>query len=284
MAHVVCSSCGARVARTDAICTHCGLELSWQDSSSARLIECKACRHKNPEVAKFCLSCGAGLSREVEQTKLAEPDRQPARKKERPKETAPSARKFEHWQIASVVAFLALISFLAYNEVTRQSTRLGSSASGPPTNQSPRAMVDLTPLEQAVAVNPNDPGSVIHLANGLQDNGLYLRAVDMYKKYLAVRPKDPDARVDLGICYYQLGIADTANAGRYYGLAMSEMQQAHTDAPQHQPAVFNMGVVSLQLGNLQESNRWFELAAKMNPASELGKRAQQMLQQHQVPQ
>lgn len=283
-ATVVCGSCGAPVAREDTVCSQCGSELSWQDPSSVRLITCKACGHGNPAGARFCLSCGTKLERDDGQKKPVADEKPVARKKERLKETAGAKKKVEIWQIVSLFAFLALVAFLIYNEASRQSSRIATGTPGNTPTQTPRAMVDLTPLEQAVAANPGDPGSVLHLANGLQDNGLYPRAIEMYKKYLAMRPKDPDARVDLGICYYQLGVADKANSGRYYGLAIGEMQQAHTDKPSHQPAVFHLGVVSLQLGNLKEANQWFQLAATMNPSSELGKRAEQMLKEHQFPQ
>ena len=251
-ATVVCGSCGAPVTPGDEVCSQCGSELEWHERG---------------------------------EQKAAPPEKPSIRRKERQKERpAGSGKKIEIWQIISLVAFVALIAFLVYNEASRQSTRITSESPGNTPTQTPRVMVDLTPLEQAVAANPKDTGSLLHLANGLQDNGLYQRAIETYKKYLALRPKDPDARVDLGICYYQLGVSDKANAGHYYGLAIGEMQQAHTDAPSHQPAVFNMGVVSLQLGNIKEATQWFQLAASMNPSSELGKRAEQMLKEHQFPQ
>jgi Tfp pilus assembly protein PilF len=66
-------------------------------------------------------------------------------------------------------------------------------------------------------------------------------------------------------------------------MAKAEMEQVHRDSPTHQPAVFNLGVVVLRMGDLQESNRWFTEAVRLNPSSDLGRRAQQLLTQHTVP-
>ena len=286
-AMVVCGSCGAPVGRDELVCSHCGSELSWSDPHSGATIACQACGHKNPVGARFCMSCGEELRRDGEQQGIPAREgrrggeRPAERRREREKGANAPKRKVEIWQVSSLVAVLALIAFLVYNEASRQTTRLATASPGTTPSQTPRATVDLTPLEQAVSANANDPGSLLRLANGLQDNGLYPRAVEMYKKYLSMNPKDPDARVDLGICYYQMGVADRANSGHLYGLAIGEMQQAHTDSPGHQPAVFNLGIVSLQLGNVKEATQWFQLAASMDPASELGKRAQQMLKEHQ---
>ncbi len=140
--------------------------------------------------------------------------------------------------------------------------------------------IDLKPLEEAVKASPNDPAALLRLANALHDAGALPRAIEMYGRYLAIKPRDPDARVDMGSCFYQMGLLDTANAGSYFARALTEMNRAHVDNPTHQPAVFNMGVVNLQMGNLEESNRWFREAVRINPGSDLGKRAQQMLDQH----
>jgi tetratricopeptide (TPR) repeat protein len=161
----------------------------------------------------------------------------------------------------------------------------GSGPAGAPGGAPlPQALVDLEPLQRAAEANPTDPAALLRLANGLHDNHAYLRAADAYKKYLALRPKNPNARVDLGICYYELSSLDTANTVQYLMMALTEMQRAHADSAAHQPAVFNLGVVNLRLGNLEESNKWFREAVHLNRASDLGVRAQQMLEQHTLPQ
>jgi tetratricopeptide (TPR) repeat protein len=142
------------------------------------------------------------------------------------------------------------------------------------------AKVDLQSLEGAVAAHPGDAAAVLRLANGLHDNGMIPRAIEQYQKYLKMHPDDADARVDFGICYDQMGMADSAQSAKYYGLAIQEMERALKGTPGHQPAAFNLGIVNLHRGQLEESNAWFKKAVALNKSSELGMRAQQILQQH----
>jgi tetratricopeptide (TPR) repeat protein len=139
---------------------------------------------------------------------------------------------------------------------------------------------DIVPFEQAVAANPGNSDALLDLANALHDNGMYPRAIATYQKYLALKPDDPNARVDLGICYYELAGHDTAHTGVLFSTAIKEMETALKRNPRHQPAAFNLGVVNLSMGNLEQSRTWFRKAADLDKKSELGIRAQKMLDQH----
>jgi len=286
-AAVVCSSCGGRLSRADQVCPNCGSALSWADEQKsepgAAAVHCDVCGHENPAGVEYCRSCGARLTA-APAAKLH--PREPRRAEDRVARKARAApgKKFEPWQILSLAALIVLAAFLVYNEATKQQSLLpAGSPTGFPSAQPTRA-VDLAPLESAVRTRPDDPEALVHLANALQDQGAYPRAIETYTRYLAIRPADPDARVDMGSCFYQMALLDTANAAKYFARALEEMGQAHRDNPAHQPAVFNMGVVNLQMGNLEESNRWFRDAVKINPNSDLGRRAQQMITQHSFPQ
>ena len=63
---------------------------------------------------------------------------------------------------------------------------------------------EINALEQTVANNPSDISSLLTLANLQQDAGFFEKAITNYKKYLEVKPSDPDARIDMGICYFFL--------------------------------------------------------------------------------
>jgi tetratricopeptide (TPR) repeat protein len=143
-------------------------------------------------------------------------------------------------------------------------------------------MVDLTPLEQAVVANPNDQTALLALANGLHDSRNWARAISTYEKYLEKDPGNPDARVDMGICYFELAKQDPGKAGEYYGKAVATMQAALQGHPDHQPAAFNLGVVNLQMGNIEESTEWLKRAVDLGKSSPLGQRAQRMLEQHTI--
>jgi tetratricopeptide (TPR) repeat protein len=146
-------------------------------------------------------------------------------------------------------------------------------------------MKQIEELQRVVDANPTDDASLLRLANMLHDAGLRSpmllnRAINTYTSYLARRPGDPNARVDMGICYFELARIDTNNTASLFAQAAREMETALKSNPTHQPAAFNLGIVKLNAGNLEEANRWFAKAKEIDPNSDLGKRAQQMIEQH----
>jgi Flp pilus assembly protein TadD len=187
------------------------------------------------------------------------------------------------WQVISGVAVLALVAVLVYILIPRDQ----GGASRPVSAQQPQAaasMAEITSLQQSVDANPGDTAARLRLANLLHDTGMLTRAIDNYAEYLKLEPKDPNARVDLGICYDQLALQDSVNAPRWFAMAVKEMQTAAENAPAHQPAAFNLGIVNLHMGNLEESNKWFKRAVELGRDTELGMRAQNILQQHSFSQ
>jgi len=194
-----------------------------------------------------------------------------------------STRRVEPWQVISFIAVGGLLAFLLWTELSRDHASpapTGAQASMPQLSPIAPAPVDLAPLEAAVKADPEDAGAVLRLANALHDNGMVQRAIEQYKNYLVMDPGNPDARVDLGICYDQMGLADSLHAETYYALAIQEMETALKGSPSHQPAAFNLGIVNLHRGKLDESNKWLKKAATIDAKSDLGMRAQQILQQH----
>lgn len=280
-AKAICGSCGAGVTFGAERCPACGERLSWSAAAPAAGAgkACLNCGQLNEPGAGTCSSCGAKLGMVKGQRGGQQQRKQQSVRDAKPK------RVIEPWQIIAVVAVLALVGVLAYVELSRDHapTAAPAAASAPmtmPPMMQQQPAVDIAALEAAVKVSPNDTKTVLALANGLHDNGEYLRAVEVYTKYLKTHPKDPDARVDMGVCYYQLGMQDTVNTARYFALAITEMEAALRGTPTHQPAAFNLGVVNLQKGDLDISNRWFRKAVELGPTTDLGTRAQRMLQQH----
>jgi tetratricopeptide (TPR) repeat protein len=126
-------------------------------------------------------------------------------------------------------------------------------------------------LEEKVKQNPNDYNSLLELAHLKNDSGLYDAAIVNYKAYLEKYPKDADARVDMGVCYYNL---------RDYQKAIDEMETALKYVPNHQIAFLNLGVVNLTAGNIEKSKEWLKKAYEVNPTNEVGLKAQQLLNNH----
>jgi Tfp pilus assembly protein PilF len=126
-------------------------------------------------------------------------------------------------------------------------------------------------LEAKIKQNPEDYNSLLQLAHLKNDSGLFEAAIQNYKTYLAKNPKDADARVDMGVCYFNL---------QDYPNAIREMETALTYVPNHQIAHLNLGVVNLQAGNIEKSKEWLKKAYDLNPTSEVGKKAEQLLNNH----
>jgi tetratricopeptide (TPR) repeat protein len=126
-------------------------------------------------------------------------------------------------------------------------------------------------LETKVKLNPDDYKSLLELAHLKNDSGLFDAAIQNYKTYLDKNPKDADARVDMGVCYFNL---------QDFPSAIKEMETALKYVPNHQIAHLNLGVVNLSAGNIEKSKEWLKKAYNLNPANEVGKKAEQLLNNH----
>jgi len=129
----------------------------------------------------------------------------------------------------------------------------------------------ITELEEKVKQNPNDYQSLLELAHLKNDSGLFEAAIQNYKTYLEKNPADADARVDMGVCYFNL---------RDYPNAIKEMETALKYEPKHQIAHLNLGVVNLSAGNLSKSKEWLQKAYDLNTTNEIGQKAEQLLKNH----
>ncbi|MDP1677750.1 MAG: tetratricopeptide repeat protein [Bacteroidota bacterium] len=139
------------------------------------------------------------------------------------------------------------------------------------TQTDPAIVNKITELEKLLASDPNDAETILQFANALHDAKFYPRAVEMYKKYVALNPANNDARVDLGICYFEIGNLDQA---------VKEIEFVVKKDPKHQMAVFNLGIIQLSSKNLDEAKKWFKQCIAIDPQSTAGLRAQQILEQH----
>ncbi|HXX65031.1 MAG TPA: zinc ribbon domain-containing protein, partial [Bacteroidota bacterium] len=259
-AKLVCGDCLKEISPADEFCRSCGAPI---ERTTAEPHACPSCGHANPADADYCTSCGASLRQKSAAPAVSPP---PPRKAQKAKPQT-AGRRLDLWQIISVAAVILLLGCLVYLQVSSDHPSMPSSASASaPSVQSMPAggganpLVDLKPLEDAVKAEPADPSAVLRLANALHDNRMLPRAVDTYKRYLSMRPKDPDARTDLGICYFQMALADSLNSQKLFQQAAAEMEQAFSSKADHQPSAFNLGIVYLHMGNMAESNRWFSKA------------------------
>jgi len=317
VAKSVCSECGADLSPGDDLCSQCGARIEWEKKDSVQSAQvsplnrrgnlrlCSVCGHQNENAGIYCESCGARVPTGGEPAVVdshGRPERKPAgqkgdalanagkkvkdarRERRKMRRKAPGP-KFEPWQVVAGIVIIGLGVFFVYNEITRVQPPPQVHAHENLPAQTAGLIQDVGRLQKIVDANPNDSGSMLRLANTLHDlsrhdGRLLFRAIDAYQKYLRMKPDDPDARVDLGIVYFELAKVDSANAGQFVTKAIKEMETVAASHPTHQAAVFNLGIVNLNAGDMEESNKWFRKTVELNAASKLGQDAKRLLEQH----
>ncbi len=277
--------------------------------STSLTIVCPTCGFENPIGTRACLSCGASLkgsvrhgselevpTRAVDRELAKDSKREPVRppldegtpKKEKRKEPKsdvtsglPIKKRFhlDTIQVVTIFAALLLGAVLVYGLVTTKSTPPpqdnnagGNVQQQQPANQ-PNADVlqAIDRLRQVVDKNPTDLASTLRLSNMLQDNEFYDQAVVYYKRYLDKVPDNVDARVDYGVTLFESGHTEEAIAQINQGLKLD---------PKHQIGYFNLGIVYLNAGDFEKANSAFRKCVSLDSNSDLGKKAEQALEQH----
>ena len=102
----------------------------------------------------------------------------------------------------------------------------------------------------------------------------------MYEKYLKLNPSNIDAQVDLGVTYFELGLVDSSHMLQNLHTAQHLMEQAIQRSPKHQLALFNLGIISLHTGDMHGANEWFKKTADIDTTTQVGRKAQILLNQH----
>jgi tetratricopeptide (TPR) repeat protein len=289
-----CPECGFKIDGKFNFCPNCGSKLesefNSQDKSSeqsANLIICKNCGEENSMENSDCFSCGASLigNRSKRQNKSKQETKKnnnrntsdvglKTNKQVINEEKVLDNKKILIISITIVVIFIfALVISGVFEagvqtEVSQINNQLANSNTG---GVKLANMEEINQFENKIKENPDDLESTLHLAHLQQDAGLSEKAIINYKKYLAKFPENADARVDMAICYYNLND---------YNTAISEMETAVKYQPKHQIAYLNLGIVNLAAKNLEASKEWFRKTVELDPNSDAGKRAQELLHSH----
>jgi cytochrome c-type biogenesis protein CcmH/NrfG len=283
-----CTQCGYRLEGEFKYCPNCGSKLTPQSDSIEEAIQvqtdsiiiCKNCGEENPQENINCFSCGiplkgiksiksANQKKETSQTKV-EIDKTSGQKK------VDDGKVFDNRIVLLITSIILVITVSALFLTGVFDTGI-QNTSTIVENQSTDSGVDLqnineiADLEAKVNANPDDMESRLHLAHLQQDARFFEKALTNYKKYLEKYPENSDARVDMGICYYNL---------KNYTSAIKEMETAITYQPKHQIAHLNLGIVNLTAGNVVSAKEWFKKAMEIDPNSDAGKRAQELLASH----
>ncbi len=292
---ILCTDCGSQLQWTDKFCSRCGKTIDWPASFSSsptspaptalpvrsttlrvdRLVEqagttvrCKSCGSENPSAAELCLTCGHALIGKTE--KRAKHEVHSKQKQDVGHRVVPVVGSWK--LVAGFAAFLA--TGITLMQLFGGSNKAPVTIPSQPSSQ-PSANMQVLPqieeMERQVVANPSNHEQILKLANFLQDNRFYERAVKYYKDFLSHHPKDANARVDMGICYNDMG--DLEEAKKQIRLALEH-------EPKHLFAHFNLGIVYLRGGEVEKANEWFKKVVELDPKNEIAQRAQQLLSQH----
>lgn len=232
-------------------------------------MNCKACGFKIEPYYNFCPNCGKNLKSK----NIKSPDKTSVEKTE--SKSLPV--KTVYSLIGGGVALAFMVLYLSGVFSGPSVNLVQNQTNNPIQNNTQSPSVDLNniqkinELETKVKNNPSDHQSLLELAHLRMDSGLFEQAIQNYKEYLKHYPKEADVIVDMAVCYFNL---------KDYESAISFMKEALKYEPKHQIAHLNIGVVNLNMGNIKESKEWFQKAVDINPNSEAGKKAQQLLISH----
>lgn len=227
---------------------------------------CSSCGVVNTSSREVCSGCGSPLTAGNNSPSIA-----PASAKQSQSRTG-SIPQWLKALLGTFGLFAVTVIILEVQQMPSGSVQRNEPAAEEHTHTDPTIITQISALEQQLKTNPNNTDLLLQFANLLHDAKFFPRAVETYKKYTALVPDNYDARVDLGICYYETG--DVAQA-------VKEIESVIRKQPKHQMAMFNLGVIQLSAQNMAESNKWLKKCIELDPQSTAGLRAQQILQQHQ---
>ncbi|HSW54655.1 MAG TPA: tetratricopeptide repeat protein [Ignavibacteriaceae bacterium] len=286
-----CAECGFKIEGEFKFCPNCGSQIKSRQSSPNKMvvdteefIVCKNCGEENPATNSECFSCGIllrGSKNRKNDSAIHEAKRNDQKKTDKAnnsdsKKIVNEEKVLDNKKIliissAIVVIFIfaLIISGVFDSQVKKNVAQVNDQSSSLGVNLA--NMEEINKLEAALTANPDDLESTMHLAHLQQDAGLYEKAITNYKKYLVKNPDNADNRVDMAICYYNLGDNTTA---------ISEMETALKYQPKHQIAHLNLGIVNLAARNVEASKDWFRKTVELDPNSEAGKRATELLSSH----
>jgi tetratricopeptide (TPR) repeat protein len=291
-----CPECGLKLEKEFKFCPECGVNLesvSQQNSGQDELVNpitCENCGEENSPDNEICAGCGIRLKNKAETKNLVKKPQPLGKQKASSKKVNVQKQSKKTYNpqeqpaikslnkrnlLIIIVALLAGIVIILETSDILDAKKVSEDI--PQMNESQGSGVDLNniqkinELEARVKADPNNKELLLQLAHLKNDSRMYQQAIVDYKNYLTMQPSDADARVDMGVCYYNLGDFKTA---------ISEMETALKYNPHHQIALLNLGIVNLSAGNLEKSKEWLEKAVNENPNNDVGKRAKELLESH----
>lgn len=124
-------------------------------------------------------------------------------------------------------------------------------------------------LEAAIARNPKDLESLIHLGNAYFDTHQPQKAVDTYAKALALDPANVGVVTDQGVMFRELGD---------FKKALANFERAQKLVPDHPQSLINIGVVySVDLQEPAKARKAYQRVLEKHPGTPQAEQARAAL-------
>lgn len=259
------------------------------DKLNNNVLKCDVCGEENELGTKACLSCGADLSNITPSAKSKESVQfeqsntnqirinsdQHVNKAGKKKREGKSLSQVRMLYIGLTLGVIGLI--VLYGSGTFEPLPKVVSQNQNMSFQQQHGGVDLSKLEEINQLekiyqsNPNDHQTLLKLAHLLGDSRFFDKAIEKYTQYLQTHQNEADVWVDMGVCYFEK---------MDYAKAIEIMNKALEINPTHQIAHFNLGIINLSAGNHDEAISWWKKTEALNPNSDIGRRAKELINQH----
>jgi uncharacterized membrane protein YvbJ len=291
---ILCQNCSHELKPNDKFCSSCGAKVDWGETPAREPQQqsppkpapkkngapgkCPLCGNTNPPENAFCESCGAKLA-----SGDGDKNAGTAGDKKMPAGSVP-LRTLQSWKLTVSMAVLLILVVISLKYLRSSDAPQQQQQSTEPTNANPHgsqaALDEINALQKIVDANPNDAQSMLQLANKLEDAKFYQKAIPTYMKYLELNPSDVNAQVDLGVTNFEMSMVDSSQQSQYLMNAEINFKKALEKNPRHQLALYNMGIITLQHGDMSGAAEWFRKAIAIDSTNEVAKKATYLLQQH----
>ncbi len=134
-----------------------------------------------------------------------------------------------------------------------------TAASAPAAAMGGPASAEVQQLRARLEQNPNDAEAVLQLANLNFDIRNWIRAEELYRQYLKLRPGNADAMVDLGVSYRE---------SKKFDEALAQFDEVQRLEPAHWQAYYNEVVVlAFDLKRFDDADRVLAELQRLQPGN-----------------
>lgn len=124
--------------------------------------------------------------------------------------------------------------------------------------------------KRGIALKPDDIQANVVLANALFDSRQFEEAEAYYTKAVQMNPKDLNARTDLGATFVERNAPD-------YDRAIREFEEVLAVDSKHEPSLYYLGITFHRKGDTENARKTLERLQAANPSSGLIDRLKQNL-------